>query len=402
MTKINRRLIAFLTLCLAVPLGLQAQVTDLATFNGATGRFPQGGLILSQDGSTLYGTTDNGGANGAGEVFSIPVAGGTPTVLASFSGSNGSNPMGGLLLSQDGSTLYGTTRNGGANNDGVVFSLSVSGGAPTILTSFNGTNGRVPMAGLTLSGSNLYGTTYYGGANDVGEVFSLSVSGGTPTILTSFNGADGQSPVGRLVLSGGTLYGAAQNGGSNNAGAVYALPIGGGTPTILANFNNTNGAAPVSGLVLSPNGSTFYGVTTSGGAKNEGAVYSLPIGGGTPTLLTSFDLTPGDGLALSEDGSTLYGEVHFGGANGDGVIYSLPVNGGTPTDLADFNGMNGDEPVGELALSGDTLYGVTNGGGANGDGVVFSVPAPEPGCAGLLLIGSLATMVRRRRGRSVA
>ena len=40
-----------------------------------------------------------------------------------------------------------------------------------------------------------------------------------------------------------------------------------------------------------------------------------------------------------------------GGADGDGNIFSIPVTGGTPTNLLSFNGTNGDDPVGGLTLS---------------------------------------------------
>ena len=43
----------------------------LASCSGTNGNGPYGSLTLS--GSTLYGTTDQGGANGFGEVFSLPV-----------------------------------------------------------------------------------------------------------------------------------------------------------------------------------------------------------------------------------------------------------------------------------------------------------------------------------------
>ena len=63
------------------------------------------------------------------------------------------------------------------------------------------------MAGLTLSGNTLYGTTQYGGANGDGTVFSVPLSGGSPTVLASFNGSNGNEPLGGLTLSGNTLYG---------------------------------------------------------------------------------------------------------------------------------------------------------------------------------------------------
>jgi uncharacterized repeat protein (TIGR03803 family) len=161
----------------------------LASFNSANGKFPDAGLTLS--GSSLYGTTEEGGANGDGTVFSVPITGGTPTVLASFNGTEGSYPEAGLTLSAGGDTFYGTTVRGGTNDYGTVFSVPITGGTPTVLASFNGTSGVEPYASLTLSGSTLYGTTYSsGGANNYGTVFALrpnavSLSSSTPTAYGS-------------------------------------------------------------------------------------------------------------------------------------------------------------------------------------------------------------------------
>jgi len=167
----------------------QYTLTNLAYFNGTDGAQPERGVILS--GSTLYGTTYEGGAYGNGDVFSLPTTGGTPTVLTSFNGTNqGSSPQGGLILS--GSTLYGTTGSGSVY--GTVFSLPTTGDTPTILTSFDSTNGSRPEAGVILSGGTLYGTTVFSGANGVGEVFSVPVTGGTPTVLASFDTSNGANP----------------------------------------------------------------------------------------------------------------------------------------------------------------------------------------------------------------
>jgi uncharacterized repeat protein (TIGR03803 family) len=134
--------------------------------------FSQGSLTLI--GSTLYGTASGGGANDDGTVFSVPVTGGTPTVLATFNGANGEEPTGGLTLV--GSTLYGTTQEGGANGIGTIFSVPLSGGTPAVVASFNGTgNGSYPAGDLMLSGSTLYGATSAGGAYGDGTVFSLAV-----------------------------------------------------------------------------------------------------------------------------------------------------------------------------------------------------------------------------------
>ena len=194
---------------------------------------PFGDLTLS--GSTLYGMAYEGGTNNQGTIFSIPISGGTPTTLFSFDGTNGANPNGSLTLS--GSTLYGMTEGGGANGYGVIFSVPVTGGTPTILFPFDNTNGREPYASLTLSGSTLYGTTYFGGADaSQGTAFSIQTTGGTPTVLSSFGGAVRTNPSGNLTLSGSTLYGMTEYGGASGSGAVFSVAVTGGTPTVLCSL----------------------------------------------------------------------------------------------------------------------------------------------------------------------
>jgi uncharacterized repeat protein (TIGR03803 family) len=389
----------FVALCLACAARLQAQITVLTSFNGNNGMEPEGDLILS--GSTLYGLTNTGGPpNSEGVVFSLPVGGGAPTILASFSASNGFPDSSQLLLS--GGNLYCP-----AFETGQILSVPVGGGTFTVLATFNGTNGQRPSGNLTPSadGSILFGTTQQGGPVNQGVVYSLPAAGGTPTVLASFNGTNGSQPSAGLALSGSTLYGTTRFGGDGD-GEIFSLAIGGGTPTVLAGFNGNNGSQPQSALTLF--GGTLYGTTRQGGANGDGVVFSVPAGGGAITVLANFDgmhgLDPDGGLTLSADGNTLFGITRQGGANNDGEVFSLPIGGGTPTVLASFDGANGLQPYGGLTLSADgsTLYGTTTQGGANNDGVVFAVPAgvPEPGAAGFLVAGfSLVTLRRWRQRR---
>ena len=67
---------AAVLLALTASVGHAQTLTTLCSFNGSNGEGPRAGLTLI--GNTLYGTT-----NGGGTVFSIPVSGGTPTVIAS-------------------------------------------------------------------------------------------------------------------------------------------------------------------------------------------------------------------------------------------------------------------------------------------------------------------------------
>ena len=96
------------------PKLLTAQIyTDLHDFDctveGCSPTYPE---ILAQgrDGN-LYGTTDSGGTSGLGTVFKITPSGAL-TTIHNFTGLDGQNPDGGLILGTDGN-FYGTTRFGG-------------------------------------------------------------------------------------------------------------------------------------------------------------------------------------------------------------------------------------------------------------------------------------------------
>jgi uncharacterized repeat protein (TIGR03803 family) len=92
---------------------------------GADGNGPPDGVVVDQAGN-LYGTTVYGGSAscGCGVVFKLmPGSGGkwTYSVLHTFVGSDGAQPIGGLILRNG--KLYGTAVTGGSGGAGVVFEL---------------------------------------------------------------------------------------------------------------------------------------------------------------------------------------------------------------------------------------------------------------------------------------
>jgi uncharacterized repeat protein (TIGR03803 family) len=142
------------------------------SFGGSgDGERPYAGLIAAN--GTLYGTTHLGGADSYGAVFSITPSG-KEAVLYSFKGgsADGEYPYAGLIDVKG--SLYGTTIEGGENGAGTVFSIA----PPTteiVLHSFGGAgDGEYPYYGALIDvKGRLYGTTYDGGANGDGTVFSL-------------------------------------------------------------------------------------------------------------------------------------------------------------------------------------------------------------------------------------
>jgi uncharacterized repeat protein (TIGR03803 family) len=210
-------------------------LTTLVNFDGANGAHPLAGLIADAAGN-LYGTTYAGGANvaclggGCGTVFRLDTATNTLTTLVSFNIANGALPYAGLVADAAGN-LYGTTSEGGANGAGSVFRLDTGTNTLTTLMNFDGANGANPLAELIADAAgNLYGTTYAGGASvaclggGCGTVFRLDAATNTLTTLVSFNIANGALPYAGLVAdAAGNLYGTTYFGGANGRGMVFRV-----------------------------------------------------------------------------------------------------------------------------------------------------------------------------------
>jgi uncharacterized repeat protein (TIGR03803 family) len=175
-------------------------------------------------------------------------------------------------------------------------------------TAQNG-NGAYPSGGLTIDGQGaLYGTTGEGGDQNDGAVFVLKPPATpsaqwTETILHSFAGGerDGSSPTGGLVFGeNGVLYGVTQHGGKQRLGTVFALQppakgAGAWAEKVLFSFTGQGdaGVSPSAGVVVGANG-TLYG-TALGYA---GVAFALHAGAGGPwteSVLYAFGSQPGDG-----------------------------------------------------------------------------------------------------------
>jgi uncharacterized repeat protein (TIGR03803 family) len=315
------------------------------------------------------------------------------TTLASFNGTDGSNPYAGLVQATNGN-LYGTTSGGGAANEGTVFKIAPSGTLTTIYSfcSQSGcTDGDYPLAGLVqATNGDLYGTTALGGgANSGGTVFKIAPSG-TLTTLHSFcsqaNCADGKYPSARLVqATNGDLYGTTFVGGTYNAGTVFKITPSGALMTLHSfcfPVSCADGGAPGAGLVQATNG-YLYGTTDSGGAHNEGTVFKITPSGALTTL---YSFCPRSGCTDGADPSAelvqatdgyLYGTTSLGGAYNEGTVFKITPSGALTT-LYSFCSQSGctdgENPEARLvqATDGD-LYGTTANGGANGYGTVFKI-----------------------------
>ncbi|HWX23095.1 MAG TPA: choice-of-anchor tandem repeat GloVer-containing protein [Candidatus Binatia bacterium] len=253
-------------------------LTVLKNFTGANGAAPEAALVQGLDGF-LYGVTVLGGSSSAGTIFKLDTNGNNFAVLKSFPGGNEANPEGAALAQGSDGTLYGATGpRSGAN--GVVFKINPDGTGYAVLKTFTGSDGQEADGRLLLASDNmLYGTTRFGGSNGLGVVFKLSTSGSNFSVLKSFGNLDGTGPESGLIEGcDGALYGTAPGGGTGGGGTVYKLNKDGSGFTVLWNFQTAaNGGGPTCELLLSGDG-TLYGTASSGGSGGVGTVFKLTGG----------------------------------------------------------------------------------------------------------------------------
>jgi uncharacterized repeat protein (TIGR03803 family) len=245
---------------------------------------PSGTLVQGADGN-LHGTTQGGGTNSFGTVFSVAL-GGSESIVYSFGNlPDGEGPMAGLILGADGN-FYGQTIQGGSSNcsgeygAGTFFKMTTAG-VETVLYSFP-CAGSLPGGGSGLgnivqgSDGNFYGLSNFGGTNDAGTIYRITPAG-VETDLHSFGAVgDGSLPVGGLVLGGdGNFYGTTSEANApNNTGTIFEFTLS-GTETVLYIFGPApDGNSPHTSLVLGTNGS-FYGTTNAGGANGNGTVFQF-------------------------------------------------------------------------------------------------------------------------------
>jgi hypothetical protein len=265
--------------------------------------------------------------------------GAAPTVVATF----GSVPA---SLALAGGTLYVTVSETTAGHDGKLQSVSAAAAGATAdagVTTL--ASGLTQPRTVAVSGDRVYWadtSTTFPAPN---EVLSVPLAGGPPTTVVPSD-----VTTTRLAIAGTTLYaltsdqevitavslvnadaGAPGDAGSDTgtaAGTVYP-----GTPPHAIETPDSDGTS----VFFFTNGTTNLDL------------FSIPVGGGTPTDLAQ-NATSGSVAFdfLVDDATTLYWSD-----SGSGSVFSLPKAGGTKTTLATFT--SGSSPV-QLALDGNNIY----------------------------------------------
>lgn len=329
-------------------LGSGWTLSPIYEFKGGNdGSSPEGGVVFGPDG-LLYGTTFFGGGSpdaGTAYVLQPPASVCKSTlcfwsemVLHSFgSGTDAAYPASSFVSDQAGN-LYGTSEVGGANGAGTVYELTKSGSSWTenVLYSFLGppSDGFQPDGAVIFDAAgNLYGTTVTGGTNGDGIAFKLTPANGSwnESVLYNFSSNSvGHYAEGTLVMDqvgnlygttwiNGSVYELSHSSGQWNATALYTAPHFGG----------------LAALAMDQAGN-LYGVSAvgsnGGDDSGDGFVFKLTKSNGTWTLtdLHDFDGSDGkepDGPVMLDTAGNLWGTAGIGGqgcgSNGCGVVWEI-------------------------------------------------------------------------------
>lgn len=348
---------------------------ETLTFNGPVSEAPGGGPLSLQVTFTTQTQSTSYVNLSAVNTFTGPI-----TLVQGSNNPTGYLTIGGVLTN-DGNTPGTGTLGGGNYAGAIALGTSTilhydSSAAQTFAGPISGVGSvtKAVAAGvLTLSGTNTYGgaTSITAGTLIAASAAALGSTAGTTTVS---NGAtlDVQANIGSEAI---TLQG-------TGVGGIGALVTSAGTGTVEGNVTlagnsriggtgtlNVNGTIVAAGFTLTKAGA---GTTNFGASSGLTSVGTLTATDGT----TNVNSPLGSGTStVSVTGAT---SLKFGSVSQ--TLGSLSIGAGSTvtftSGLASFSG-----------------------GGGKSAGFGSTATVPEPGSLGLLLIGALGVLNRRRAGR---
>ncbi|HEV8015932.1 MAG TPA: choice-of-anchor tandem repeat GloVer-containing protein [Stellaceae bacterium] len=355
--------------------GYASTPTALAQYNAP---FLPGPLIMDSAGDLFSAALSKGGPS-TGSVIEIANTSdgyaSTPTTLATFSSADGT-PAGALVADAAGN-LFGLTDSGGANSAGEIFEIAKTAGGyastATVLASFP--SGNLGDGSLLIDGAdNLFITRLPLGGPSGAELFELPKTDGIyASTVTALASLPFSTSAGLTADSAGNLFGATdgfgQLGGYTNS-TLYEVTGTGYVPAT-ASTGETLGANDTAGqqLIGTPLNDTFYAghnsvVMTGDGGANTFIFQYLAWNAGS---ITDFN-TASDKLDLS----ALLSGAGYTGSNpvGDGYLQFAADGQGDTQVYVDPQGPSTTTPI--LVTTLDHVspasitpanYGYSSGGG---------------------------------------
>ncbi len=390
----------------------------------------EGELVYKND--RLYGVKSGGAQFDKGAVYEYYLATGAYSFVMQFTESYGEEPVGDLIIGNDG-YLYGTTIHGGSYGYGVFYKLGVNGTTgyqvlKNYAESFQGhgwlaesgnygniymsssydenpeilyTEGSLSVYVPALTGNKFklkyYNTGYETGyfpkgsmyVNTQRKIAGNTSGGGRLSLGNSFSFDDTNTKIYYYDSQTSDYYGIiekpffedyqrsdynlAKYGGDNGLGAIVR-----DCQYVRVSFNGTNGSNPTGSFTKASNGK-LYGMTTNGGSNSKGVIFEYDYQNTILSKLVDFDGTLGanpQGSFIEASDGKLYATTKNGGTNNMGtIIYYNPATGQYIRHfdkVIDFNGTNGKYPMGDLVEADDGIfYGLTSEGGTNDCGTLF-------------------------------
>ena len=385
--------------------------SDLHDFGAGTdGGLPYAGVAIDSNGN-LYGTTSEGGANtsadqgmGGGMIWEITSSRAYKD-LHDFGGSGDGLYSGAGVSFDSKGDLFGTTGWGGVNTEanfgnggGVVWEIGSSGTYQKLHDFGAGEDGSLPFVGVTVGADgNLYGATSQGGANDSGMLWGLSVP--TQIASVSLNPSTvtgGASSTGTVTLSaaapsGGLAVSLSSSSADATVPSSVTVPAGDTSATftittisyhanvtsnITARYGSSSQKAVLSILAPTLASITLNPTTVTGGSTCTGTV-----------TLTGPAASGGLGVSLSS--SSTYATVPSsvtvaaGATKGTFTISTKPYTGDYSATITAAQGSSVQKAVLSVlpaAVGGLSLNPSTVTGGSSSTGTVtLTGPAPTGG-----------------------
>src|SRR3989442_398809 len=300
-----------------------------ASAGGATdGTYPLGGLIQGSDGN-FYGTTLSGGGADGGTVFQVTPAG-TTSILYAFTGANdGAYPYAGVIQASDGN-FYGTSQSGGAFGAGTAFRLTTK---PSPIT------WNTPASivyGTPLGDAQLNATASVPGVFTYTPPAGTVLHAGSQTLTVSFTPTDTTLPPTTWTVTLTVTQATPVVTWTPPAPIVYGTPLSSTQLRARANVEGTFTYDPPAGAVLAVGSPTLSATLTVAIAGR------LAGGNGSPVPFSSASGARGlvvAGYALAADpvrgtivvGNCSYYTVRSGSGRGGGYRTITPYYNQTCT-----------------------------------------------------------------------
>ncbi|HUG13168.1 MAG TPA: choice-of-anchor tandem repeat GloVer-containing protein, partial [Opitutaceae bacterium] len=314
------------------------------------GYYGRSGVIEVAPG-VFMGVTSSGGLYGAGAVFKVNGDGSGYGILHYFDAVDMWFELSPLCKASN-NRVYGTTQIGGLNGLGIVYSVAADGSDFTVVHNFAVSDGWATPGGLMqASDGRLYGLASRGGFNSGGTIYSLNLDGSGFSVIHHMPSNSGFAHNPALLESpNGTLVGALVQGGVDGYGVLFSVQLDGSNFQVIRDLSPTAGAF-LQDLILGPDG-RLYGITNLGGANNYGSIFAVNRDGtGFIVLRELTDYLDYRDAKLATGGGRLFGA----GPSNSSSMFSLNLDGsGYSTFFVEGSG-----PTGRLTIGLDgRVYGI--------------------------------------------